>query len=260
MIPWPDAVSFGDVVYPPGGTLGPRLQPYLQLVMLRSGRMTLWVDGARREAQAMTVCILLPGHQERFEFAADRETWHSYAHIALPDAPTWLLKRLQRLPWPLPFSARMRELTDSALELRNAVLPTIDDVRKALALQMLWQYLGEGELGALTSGENPTVAAACAFVRAHLDEPLDLTRIAAAAAVSPSHLIRLFRETLNSTPVAYLWEQRARHGVELLEHTGLPVGVIADRCGFASRHHFARRIRAATGFAPTALRDRAWRQ
>jgi hypothetical protein len=39
----PNAVSVGEITYPPGGTLGPRLQPNLQLVIVHSGQMTFHV-------------------------------------------------------------------------------------------------------------------------------------------------------------------------------------------------------------------------
>lgn len=252
------------MTYPPGGRLGPRVQPYMQFVLVHSGSITVWIDGERRHAPAMTAAVLLPGHTERFAFAADRDTWHSYAHVGwAKGAPTAILKWLRLLPWPLPLTAAMRSLMFHALDLRHATLPTRDQVLGALAVQLIWQYIGEGEL--LLSGDedqtlHPVVAAACEYIRVHLADALDLERITDAVAVSPSHLIRLFQAALGTTPIAYLWEQRVQYGIELLEQTGLPVGHIADRCGFQSRHHFARRIRDATGLAPTAVRHRAWQR
>ena len=55
---WPEAVNAGEVTYPPGGTLGPRRQHDVQLVLLHSGSMTVWVDGAARHAGARTVSLL----------------------------------------------------------------------------------------------------------------------------------------------------------------------------------------------------------
>src|SRR5207237_610785 len=41
---WPEEVSVGEVIYPPGGAFGPRLQRNLQLIILHSGQMTVWID------------------------------------------------------------------------------------------------------------------------------------------------------------------------------------------------------------------------
>jgi AraC-like DNA-binding protein len=48
-------------------------------------------------------------------------------------------------------------------------------------------------------------------------------------------------------------------GIDLLQHTGLPVGTIADRCGFKTVYHFSRRVKRATGSSPTELRRRHMR-
>jgi AraC-like DNA-binding protein len=47
-------------------------------------------------------------------------------------------------------------------------------------------------------------------------------------------------------------------GVDLLANTGLPVGAIADRCGFKTVYHFSRRVKQATGMSPTEVRRRRW--
>ncbi|NDJ61391.1 MAG: hypothetical protein GYB67_09710, partial [Chloroflexi bacterium] len=38
---WPRHASVGEVVYPPGGTLGPRAQQHVQLVFVHSGHMAI---------------------------------------------------------------------------------------------------------------------------------------------------------------------------------------------------------------------------
>ncbi|NDJ61678.1 MAG: helix-turn-helix transcriptional regulator, partial [Chloroflexi bacterium] len=122
-----------------------------------------------------------------------------------------------------------------------------------------WRYIGEGErLLAGVSAPHRVVERAQQFIHLHLIEPITLPEIATAAAVSESHLIRLFRTQLGVTPIAYLWDQRVALGIELLERSGLSVTEIARRSGFQTSYHFARRIRQATGLAPLAVRKRAW--
>ena len=258
---WPESVQVGDIVYPPGGVYGPRLQSYLQLVMIHTGEMTVWIDGEKHYAPAGTVAVLFPGHNERFAFAPESETWHSYVHIGLPELSTTLYTRLRRLPWPLLLSPAMTELTYSAMALRTATLSTTVDMLKALAVQMVWRYIGEGErllTGAGSPTPHPAIERARQYMQSHLSETLTLETLASAAAVSPSHLIRLFQAELSVTPVAYLWERRVAMGIELLENTGLSVGTIAERCGFQTSYHFSRRVRQATGLSPLEVRRRAW--
>ena len=256
---WPENILVGDVLYPPGGTLGPRIQPSLELVLLHAGEMTVWIDDEKRFAPAGSAAVLFPGHEERFAFAADAETHHTYAHLWLGPLPDDLAQRLHQLPWPLPLSTAMTAMMRDALALRQSTLTTTEAMLRALGMAMLWRYLGEGErLLAGDLGTHPALQRAQYFVQSHLHETMALEDIAEAAAVSPSHLIRLFRDELQTTPMAWLWEQRVRRGIELLESTGLPVGHIAQQCGFQTSHHFSRRVRALTGLSPSAVRQRAW--
>jgi AraC family transcriptional regulator of arabinose operon len=104
------------------------------------------------------------------------------------------------------------------------------------------------------------VERARAFLHAHLADPdVDLTQAARAAHVSAPHLVRRYRAETGETPMAYLWRQRVAAGIDLLTHTGLPVGQIAARTGFRSGYHFSRRVRAQTGRPPTEVRRERWR-
>jgi len=256
---WPENVVVDEVIYPPGGTLGPRIQLSLELVFLHSGEMTVWIDGEKRHAPAGTASVLFPDHEERFAFAPNAETHHSYMHLWLAFLPDDLAQRVHRLPWPLPLSSAMTAMMRDALALRHSTLSTADAMLRALGMQMLWRYVGEGErLLTGGTGTHPAIERAQSFAQARLRETMTLEDMAEAAAVSQSHLIRLFRDELETTPMAWLWEQRVRRGIELLESTGLPVGLIAQQCGFQTSDHFSRRVRQATGLSPSTIRRRAW--
>ncbi len=259
---WPSDVLAGEVIYPPGGRFGPRDQLNLQLVMLHSGRLTVWIDGIARHAPANSVFALFPGHEEYFEFASECETWHTWLHAYMPQLDTDLLARLQKLQWPLPLSSTMHGLIRDALLVQSTPFPTSTMLLKSLALQMIWRYIGEGELLVSQEAipEHPAIVQAQQFMQAHLGQPLTLDTIANAVAMSPAHLIRLFQAQVHTTPMAYLWQRRVTKGVELLEQTGLTVGTIAERCGFQSRFHFSRRVREAVGATPLEVRRRSWRR
>jgi AraC family transcriptional regulator of arabinose operon len=238
-------VSAGTVVYPPGGTLGPRSQVDLQLVLVHAGAARVWVDGEQRRIRAGQVGLLLPGHRERFVF--DGETRHSWVQAHVPS----FADRFAALPMVLALSPSLDALV------REAVLATGRELLASLALAALWRYAGEA------SRERPEwprpVDAAQRFIDAELaDGSLTLDRIADAAHVTPAHLVRSFRGAFGVTPMAYLWERRVALAVDLLGSTGLPLGAVAARCGFKTEQHFSRRVRAATGLPPGALRRARW--
>lgn len=258
---WPDQVSVGEIIYPPGSAFGPRLQTNVQFVWVYRGDMTVWIDGLARHAPAHTVCVLFPGHEERFRFSEKVETHHSWAHLNLPALPTAIQGRLERIPWPLPYSPAMGDLVFSALALRYSSLSTASELLKTLCIQIFWRYLGEGEQ-LLTSGERVSVQRlveqACQFIRLHLQDPLTLAQISAVVSLSESHLIRLFHAQLGITPMAYVWRERVAASIELLKYSGLPLGAIAEQCGFQNSYHLSRRVKQATGLTPTQLRQGFW--
>ncbi|WP_454932287.1 helix-turn-helix domain-containing protein [Actinomyces oricola] len=96
--------------------------------------------------------------------------------------------------------------------------------------------------------------AALSFMREHFSEPIDTADVAAAAAVSESSLRRAFRETLRTTPHAYLQEMRIDRASELLVDPELSMTRIAAACGFADSSHFSHAFKKALGMTPSEYR------
>ena len=259
---WAGSAHVGEVVYPPGGTFGPRFQSSFQLVLMHSGHVTVWIDGQEHHTSANTIFLLFPDHEEHFVFAPECETWHTWLNVPTLNVDETLSTRLKQLAWALPLSPTMNQLLRSALLLQQIPFPTSRELLLTLGMQMLWRYLGEGELQLAHTDRqaSPTVEQAQHFLSAHLGETLSLHDIARAVAVSPAHLIRLFHAQLHTTPMTYLWNRRVARGIELLEHTGMSVGAIAVQCGFQSRFHFSRRVREAVGYTPLEVRQRSWQR
>ncbi|MER7460410.1 helix-turn-helix domain-containing protein [Micromonospora sp. NPDC126480] len=92
------------------------------------------------------------------------------------------------------------------------------------------------------------------WARGRLDRPLTVNDLAREANMSPRTFARRFRETLGTTPLQWLLEQRVRLAQELLETTDDPVERIAHRTGFGTganlRQHFGR----VSGVTPQTYR------
>ena len=106
----------------------------------------------------------------------------------------------------------------------------------------------------LASREDDPVRNACAFIDEHFAEDIRLEDMAQAAAVSPSHLIRLFKRQLGTTPHDYLLRRRITRAKELLAETTLTSAAIAQQVGFSSESSFSYRFTQMVGQGP-----RAWR-
>jgi transcriptional regulator GlxA family with amidase domain len=246
-------VSAGVVTYPPGGTLGPRTQRDLQLVLMQTGSARVWVDDEERRLAAGEVGLMLPGHRERFAFDQEVATRHSWVQAHVPDPPPGL----HQLPTSLALSPALDALVREAVAAAASPLSTARPLLAHLAAAALWRYIGEAERGRPERAR--PVDDAKRFIQANLgDASVTLAQIAEAAHVTPAHLVRSFRAEQGVTPMAYLWERRVALGVDLLGNTGLSLAAIAERCGFKTVHHFSRRIREATGLPPNALRLARW--
>ena len=256
----PTSLHFGEVIYSPGSTLGPRRQQTYELVLVYHGSLTVLLDGVPLTAEANRVILLFPGHEEHFYFAAHSETHHAWVHLALPDLAKTVIERLAHLPQILPLSAPLRVLMDQLLALRTCALPTAPEMMKHVAAQMLWCYVGEAEQIS-QKGQGQLRAAPIMrvqdYVYVHLHETLTLQHLTQVASISSAQLIRLFRSQLGQTPLEYVWQQRVKRGVDLLEHTGLTVAEVALRCGFKTSYHFSRRVKESTGRTPTQIRRQA---
>jgi AraC family transcriptional regulator of arabinose operon len=250
-----DRMSAGEVVYPPGGRLGPRWQHDLELVLLHTGSARITVDEQEPIVlRPVSVALLLPGHRETFEFDARRETHHSWAQLGVAGA---VPDQVVRAPRVLPASTALTELVRDAVSAARTPSATAEQLTAALAVAAIWRYVAEAESRA--EGRPAAVELARSYLDRHLtDAGVSLEQVAAAAHVTPAHLVRRFRAELGITPMAYLWERRVATGVDLLTNTGLPVGEVARRAGFRSVYHFSRRVKEATGLPPTELRRRGW--
>ena len=251
----PVRVSAGTIVYEPGGTLGPRRQSDVQVVLVHAGSARVWVDGAERRIGAGQAGLLLPGHTERFAFDPAVATRHSWVQAHVPQLPHALEERFAAAPAVLPLGpaldALARETVDAAGE--GGPSPLLGH----LAATVLWRYLADAERR--PPAVSRPVHDARRHIHAHLSDPdLTLAAVARAAHVTPAHLVRAFRAAHGTTPIAYLWERRVARAVDLLLNTGLPLAAVAERCGFRTVHHFSRRIRQATGRPPGELRARGW--
>ncbi|HEU5104051.1 MAG TPA: AraC family transcriptional regulator [Roseiflexaceae bacterium] len=104
------------------------------------------------------------------------------------------------------------------------------------------------------AGTEPrAVARARTLIEAHFTERLSLSALAAAAGLSPYHLIRVFRRATGVPPHAYLESVRIQHAQRLLMQ-GLTPAQVAYDVGFSSQSHFTSRFYRIIGITPGRYR------
>jgi transcriptional regulator GlxA family with amidase domain len=92
------------------------------------------------------------------------------------------------------------------------------------------------------------------WARLHLDQPLTVAQLAHRAHLSPRTFARRFRDTLGTSPLQWLVEQRVRTAQELLETTDEPVERIARQSGFGNPVSLRKHFRRITSVSPQTYR------
>jgi AraC family transcriptional regulator len=245
------------VDYPPGATFGPRTLRDYELVWLLHGSAAWTCAGRTEQLVPGSLLLCRPGMSDEFRWDGALATRHAYIHFGLDSPPDTASE------WPL-----VRHLAP-------------DDVLSGLFRYLLWLASAEpprwpervGEVLALllatfVSGPLPDggadapvpapILAVVEFLRARWADgptmPALTAELAAAAAVSPSQLSRLFRTRFGIGPAGAVELLRLSRAEDLLRRSNLPIATIAAHTGFADAYHFSRRFRASYGVPPRRFR------
>jgi AraC-like DNA-binding protein len=92
------------------------------------------------------------------------------------------------------------------------------------------------------------------FICSHYAAPITLDDIAAAAALSKFHLVRLFRQIHGTSPHQFLTRKRLSVAGRLLDRPELGLDDVALLSGFGTRWSLFRQLRRTTGEGGAALR------
>ena len=98
------------------------------------------------------------------------------------------------------------------------------------------------------------MARVVAYVHEHLDEPLDLQRLADVAHLSPCHWHRVYQALHGETIAATVRRLRLHRASGYLATTNLSVESISKRCGYPNAQSFTRTFRAQYGVSPSQYR------
>jgi AraC-like DNA-binding protein len=87
------------------------------------------------------------------------------------------------------------------------------------------------------------------YIREHCSEPLTLEQLSAVSELSPSYLIRVFKQRYGLTPHAWLNDVRLQCARRQLRE-GLPIADVAQANGFADQAHLQRLFKRSLATTP----------
>jgi AraC family transcriptional regulator len=102
---------------------------------------------------------------------------------------------------------------------------------------------------------HPAIAGAIEWIELNLTQPFSIGTLADDMDVSHVHLVRLFKEQVGMTPLAYVHQRRAERATHLLRNTTLPLKLIAKHVGLVDLHQLNKLCRKVLHLSPTAIRQ-----
>ena len=218
---------------------------------ITGGRSTYVTGETCHQVTAGSVVLMNPGVVHTCN-PIDGQAW-SYFMLFI-DVP-WL--QLQGFDLPQATFSSSPALYSQLLQVFAGLLV---DEHDALGKTALLKYFLRGlpdQLGAapvVQGSDNPRLAAAAAFIRAHCTAALTLEDICAAAGLSRSYLICAFRRQFGLTPHGYLLDQRVQYARAQLRR-GRLIAEVALEAGFADQAHLQRAFKQHLAATPGHYRS-----
>lgn len=227
---------------------------------ITAGRSTYVHEQAQFAVAAGTVVLMNPGDVHACN-PIDDQPW---SYVMLYVETPWLTDLQHQLGFAAELEFRRfsdTHLADAELfgRLTGLYEVLVDEQLEALAKHSAAvEFFSDLQLR-LNPADQPVrepnfkLARAADFIRAHCTEVLSLEAICAAAQLSPSYLIRAFKQRYGMTPHAFLVNQRIQFARERLRR-GQLIADVALQAGFADQAHFQRAFKQHLAATPGQYR------
>jgi AraC-like DNA-binding protein len=115
--------------------------------------------------------------------------------------------------------------------------------------------LFESDVNSIESDENlDVISVAMEYVAKHFQEKITISTLAELCHLSETHFRRIFSQTMNISPQAYINRIRIEAVCKLLHTTNKPISEIAIKCGFITPSTLNRNFKEITGMTPVLFR------
>src|SRR5574344_531752 len=98
------------------------------------------------------------------------------------------------------------------------------------------------------------VAKAISIMEKRVYDHVQVEEIAAEIGITAEHFIRIFRETMNITPLQYFYRLKIKTAAAMVSNTALLLSDIAKKMSFENQFHFSRIFKKCTGVCPSEYR------
>ncbi|MGI6012588.1 MAG: helix-turn-helix domain-containing protein [Ruminococcus sp.] len=229
------------------------------LMYVKKGSMLLTLDGRQYQAgenQIVFVDCLRP-HEYRTEKLSEFYWLHLEGANSRAFCESIIEEHGQVFPavQSSSFLKKFRDIIDSC----RPTVGTGEISRAPMIYQLLCMayhpqvWISEEEKGEEQEGDEP-INRAVSYIAKHLDEKLDVPKLAEMAGMSISHFSRQFKGATTYSPHEYLVLKRIDYAQGLLYGTNLSVSEIAEKTGYSSETNFIVSFKKKMGISPSRFR------
>jgi AraC-like DNA-binding protein len=123
---------------------------------------------------------------------------------------------------------------------------------RGIVFQLLSRFFKQGQ--SKIEMEDNRIAKTVLYIRKHLNEAIELEKLAEISCLSKDHFIRLFKKELGTTPLQYINQKKIEKAQLLLIREELAVKEIAFQLAFDDYSYFNRLFKKTTGVTPQEYR------
>lgn len=123
---------------------------------------------------------------------------------------------------------------------------------RGIVFQLLSRFFKQGQ--SEIEMEDNRIAKTVLYIRKHLNEAIELEKLAEISCLSKDHFIRLFKKELGTTPLQYINQKKIEKAQLLLITEELAVKEIAFQLAFDDYSYFNRLFKKTTGVTPQEYR------
>lgn len=252
---------------PPGWRLPLRIAEFHVMFAAVRGRLRFTAGGVEHELTPGAV-LWLPRHRAHQGTAAEVPTGATseepaevfVLHFALPHQDDQALHGARLWQSTGRSAETLAAQCSRLVSLLGSDSPATDlraDAELALLLADLQDRPAESGAAAAPelTGRSADIARVLDHIAHHTDQHLRVSELAALAGLQRGHFSLLFGRLTGLSPSQYVTAARVARARELLAHSDLTLEAIAERCGFSSASHLARRFKEYEGMAPGSYRD-----
>ena len=247
--------------YPSGSTYGPRVAKDHKFIWIVAGRGLVQFDKHKIAALPGTILLCRAGMTDRYDWTSKAPAMHAFFHFELKQpAPGWPALKHWPLVQHLPNDDVIRPLFRYLLRVETLPEPMRSTLLVPCVDLMLRSFIaGEFATAAEPIPNLPPPAERalqliCERTFRTTSQPVTSPELAQAAHVSVEHLCRLFRATLDLTPLDCVRLARLERAATLLWRSDLTIKEISDSVGFSSQYYLSKVFQEVYGHSPRAFR------